>query len=161
MFRLVLNHFRLILISISLSIQAFFEILLVVFRSFNHKISKQKHFFRFGETQRKKLVKTSCLFFWIGWLANSDWRWCVQSGGAQTLSWLFQCRLCSGECEERAWFALVLPVHCALICVQKIVFVEVTHMGNYSMPGKWDCQVKPGYFSRFEPSKSNLTKVWG
>ena len=39
---------------------------------------ENKTLFRFGETQRKKLVKTSCLFFWIGWLANSDWRWCVE-----------------------------------------------------------------------------------
>ena len=27
------------------------------------------------------------------------------------------------------------------------------------MPGKWDCQLKPGYFSKFKPVKSNLTKI--
>ena len=29
------------------------------------------------------------------------------------------------------------------------------------MPVKTDCQVKPGYFPRFEPVNSNLTKMTG
>ena len=32
---------------------------------------------------------------------------------------------------------------------------------NVSMPGKLDCQVKPGYLSRFETVNSNLTKMSG
>ena len=35
----------------------------------------------------------------------------------------------------------------------------VKWLGNSSMPENWYCQVKPGYFSSFEPVKSNLTKM--